>query len=411
MTWFFVSFRTDIDRSVCLTSTAFSMASHSAASLNILRVCVTRLRSVRSTPVTHEQSTSNVIIQTIFVWLVASALVLVPLGFWTVKQPVLEGCRWTKMFSSNESYVNTYMLFMIALPTVGTTVLYGMLVRKLRTLNNLVKPTAESIAKYGARKGIRLKVVNKTLFQATAKAARNLEERKPETRSEHLKVEDTAQITNGNSTNKSSSKSYSGTDKKLSDPMIHDHLTLNDTVQTGNDVNDAVPIADDTTGDKRRVLNTASATVPGSLTAGSATIPGTMTVGSATMPGTSKDNLRNGEASISRTIRNTNPTVTTHRNRRVNKVIKVLGISLALINISNLPFTVFLFWKVVNPEMKVSAMLAALSLFFLMLNSACNAFVYVVELKPLRLAVLKTLREALSALSKVARCQTRVNPA
>ena len=60
MTWFFVSFKADIDRSVCLTSTALSMATHSAASLNILRVCVTRLRSVRSTSVTHEQSTSKI---------------------------------------------------------------------------------------------------------------------------------------------------------------------------------------------------------------------------------------------------------------------------------------------------------------------------------------------------------------
>ena len=403
MTWFFVSFKADIDRSVCLTSTALSMATHSAASLNILRVCVTRLRSVRSTSVTHEQSTSKVIIQTILIWLVASALVLVPLGFWTVKQPVLKGCRWTTMFSSNEAYVNTYMLFMIALPTVGTTVFYGLLVRKLRKLTNLVQPTAGPTVKYSARDGIRLKTkVNETLFQATNKAAGNVVKNKTETMPKYLNVKNTLQIIDGNFAKKYSSKVYSGKDKNLSDTMKHDHIALNNAMLTDNDMNDVVPNINDTIGDKRRVILTGSAAMPGTST--------DELQKPAIMSRVSKDNLHGEEASTSRSVRNTNPTVTAYRNQRMNKVITVLGISLVLINISNLPFTVFLFWKASNPATEVSGTLASLSAFFLMINSASNVFVYVVQLESLRLAVLKTLRDACRALSKVARCQTRVNP-
>ena len=372
--WFLVSFKTEIARSICMTSVGFSLASHSAASLNILRVCVTRLRYITRTPQKHDQPTSKVILQTILIWLIASVLVMVPLVFWTGKQTVLNGCHWKTMFSTHEASFNTYMVFMLAVPTVITTVLYAMLVRKLRRLKNLVQPLAESSSKNMTREltDPKAATVNKTLFPITIKATTNIADN-PGNGPERLRVKPNVPLTEC-----ILAKRYNG------EPPIG----INKGKLTTMEASDVII---------KNALSNAKSIAGDEITAGS-----------VSMLNIAHDNAEG--ASTSMAVNKSNQNVAVQRNRKMSKVIIVLGISLVLINIANLPFTVFLFLKAINPETEFSASLAALSLFFLMFNSASNVFVYAVQLGPLRKAVLKMLRNALSTVSRVTRCHTRVNP-
>ena len=379
LVWFFISFIAGIDRNVCLTSVGLSMASHSAAALNILRVCVTRLPYIRITPQRNEQPTSRVILQTVSIWLVASVLVLVPLEFWTVKQPVLDGCRWTSMFSTNEAYVNRYMLFVITLPTLGTSVLYGMLVRKLRRLNNLAKHMAPpSTAGERRHGGISNQPdsSHKQSLRAMTKSVSDIAKGPGRAKDETAKRE-----------------IVSIHEKRSGGKVIWEKSTSGHTTSiTSNKDSPTYITANEVTD---------SASLP-CVMKNKRHDNGLSTSGSVMKP---------HKRDVTRSGLNHKEPGTGHTNVRVNKVIKILGIALVLINISNLPFTVFLFLKTINPEMEISGTLAALSLFFLMLSSACNVFVYAVQLQPMRLAVLQTLRQARGGIAKIFCSRTRVYPA
>ena len=378
LVWFLFSLKENINKNACLTSMALALASQTAASLNILRFCATRLHSVRSTSFIQEQTPSKVILQTIMIWLVSSVLILIPLTFWSVREPVLKRCRWRVMFVSNETRVDLYMFNVIAVPTMVTTVLYGILLRRLRKAQNLVQPMGKGNTKHNTLVESKPQTVgNETLFLSGAYRTRRVPDNVDKQGSASSREIETDKATPQKAGGHSSTVTT-----KTADNVANNKKSGNVTDNMRQSNEPSYGLEETAISSYHRVIKR----------------------GTGVEPRPAKDNLPGDEAPSFSTVRNTSLAATESRGNRMAKVIAILGLLLVLINISNLPFTVILLIKAINPEKEVCGTAAALSLFFLMINSACNGIVHAVRIKPLRTAILKTLRDARSALSKLLCC-------
>lgn len=342
---FVASMKIDMNLYECLFSMSLCLASQTATSLNVLRFCVTRFVSIRKTSVAQEPSALVVVAQSLAIWVASSAIVLVPLVLWSEKQPTLQRCQWSYLFESNEATVDLYMFNVLTIPTVTTTVLYGILTIKLRKVRNFVHPTStEAVApsKDSHNSGSDTKttlVLRKTTIQDAPSAS--------------------GKLSDGND----AKDSYQGCNADV-DQDIDKH---NKPVQ--------LPL---------KPLETIS----GKISTNANQITSKTTSNKLTAPNIG-----------------TKPVVTANRMTRMNKVLATIGVLLVLINISNLPFIVILALIAINPAAKVPALIGLLAMLSLMLNSACNPIIYAVRLKPLRHAFLNMYRNCCNAMYKMLCCK------
>lgn len=76
----------------CILSMGLCMASQTATSLNVLRFCIIRFNTIRSSVVNQEPSTKTILLQTFLIWTLSSIISVVPLIFWS------DRCTWGKLF-------------------------------------------------------------------------------------------------------------------------------------------------------------------------------------------------------------------------------------------------------------------------------------------------------------------------
>ena len=330
---YLTSMATDINRYECLVSMGSCLASQTSTSLNVLRFCVTRFYAISKNSVKRESPTSMVVVQTIVIWIVSVAIIIIPLTLWSGTELVLKHCTWGYLFPTHRYAVNIYILNLLTIPTLSTTVLYGVMSLKLWKLRNFVHPIGN----------------------------------------------DTSNVRND-------SNSWSGT--KMT-PVQSRYCDVSDLssgagkqsrmkLECKNNKDDAEVKIDKSTKGHVHACSTVSKETEFS------------TQISEILPETNSNQLSVPVRNIKARTATITPTVQPMVNRRtrISKVRTTIGILLVFINLTNLPYILVTLIQAINPAVHMPAMIHPLALFFLMINSACNPVIYAIRMKPLRIAFL-----------------------
>ena len=396
---FIASMKININLYECLVEFGLCLASQTATSLNVLRFCLIRFYSIRKTSVVREPTARMVVLQTLMIWILSSIIVLVPLVLWAEKQSVLRFCSWTYMFKTHESEVDIYMFNVLTLPTVTTTVLYGVLTIKLRKVKNCVNPssTVSSVSPKQSRNSwsdtkttfLGNKSVNSDASPGSVKVSEEIVHQisvlpssigSQETDTESFRIN--RKTATGNSTQLMDGKTTATNNLKQ---LVEDHNLAMDKVSKTEDVQ-----------------NTAMNTVNQTMVAEGVSVSDVQET-SLQADKVPIHTVANHLAVPNNTI--SKPAAMENRRTRMNKVIATTGVLLVLINISNLPYIIILAMNAVKPETKVSGLSSLLALLCLMLNSACNPIIYAVRLKPLRVAFFKMFRGCCECIYNITCCE------
>ena len=345
---FLNSMRIDINRYECLVSMGSCLASQMATSLNVLRFCVMRFYAISKSSLKLESTTSTVVAQTLSIWIVSVAITIVPLALWSEKESVLKRCAWDYLFPNHQYEVDIYIFNLLTIPTVTTTVLYGILSLKLRKIRNFVHPFGRNTSK----------PLNSNHWRSDTKITR-VQGRNTKTEASSTRKD---WISDKNC-DKSDLLSASGKEwemKTICKNCIDDSNTKTDK-STNVNAHQCFSVSKEFSTQTRQIFPE----TPGNQL----TVP-----------------ARNTRAKSASSVSTVSPMV--NRRTRIRRVRTTIGILLVFINLSNLPFIVLTAIHAINPAINFPAVIYPLALFFLMLNSACNAVVYAIRLKPLRVAFL-----------------------
>ena len=131
----------------CVTVQVLSISSQIATSFNVFRICIVRLIAWKQQSHIKQPSTFSVIIQTMCVYIVAVLLISVPMFKWTTFSPNLDKCVWSHILQDNFHMADKYMLAIILLPAMLTTILYSFLCWNLRTIKRIVPSDSQGVAR------------------------------------------------------------------------------------------------------------------------------------------------------------------------------------------------------------------------------------------------------------------------
>ena len=347
---FLNSMRIDINRYECLVSMGSCLASQTATSLNVLRFCVTRYYAISKTSVNRESTTSKVVAETLIIWIVSVAITIVPLALWSEKELVLKRCAWGYLFPRYQYEVDIYIFNLLTIPTVTTTVLYGILSLKLRKIRNFVHPV-------GQNNGQSIRCNHSwSDTKITTVQGRNTKTEASSTR------EDWRSDKNCDNSDLLSAAGKEWEMKAVSKNYIDDSKTRTDK-STKVNAHQGFSVS------KEMQFSTQTSQIFPETAGNQLSVPALDT-----------------RVKAAATISTVSPMV--NRRTRISKVRTTIGVLLVFINLSNLPYIVLIAMQVINPAITFPAVLHPLALLFLMLNSACNAVVYAIRLKPLRDAFL-----------------------
>ena len=412
---FFSSMATDVNIYECLVAMGLSLASQTATSLNVLRFCITRFYSIRQTTVRREPSASVIVIQTLIIWLLSSVIVVVPFILWSEDQLILERCVWHIMFATNEAVVDLYMVNVLTIPTLTTTVLYGILALKLRKIKTSIHPNNDqtdvprnnradswSDSKTPVSMTRRNTAVEAQSTSAVLTLDNVCQDSGISSTVNDAKLDNELKDNRGSFSRQSYDKASFNTKRNSESSLLTTNenrkLSVPDRGVTPGFVNmfsnkahdiaifsveqmcqnrSAMPAYVSTSQTKAQRLNDSHRKSEYALSKQTHQQFSNAFGNKLTAPAQLPIGKLNGGITSTAAVRKGN---------RMNKVIKTIGVLLALINISNLPYIVILAVNAVDPATEISGMVGFLSLVFLMLNSACNPIIYAVRLKPLRIA-------------------------
>ena len=324
---------TDINRHECLASMGSCLASQTATSLNVLRFCVTRFYAISKTSVKRESPTSVVVAQTLVIWIVSVPIVVIPLTLWSGTELVLKRCAWGYLFPTHRYVVNIYILNLLTIPTLTTTVLYGVMSLKMWKIRNFVHPISESTS--------------------NSRNARNLwsETKMAHVQSRYCDISDLSSGVGKQSVVELECKN------KIDEGEVKNNKTMKGHAHACFVVSKEAVFP--TQIHVREILpetNSNQLSVPA-------------------------QNIKARDVTLTPTVQPMN-----NRSTRISKVRTTIGILIVFINLTNLPFILVVTIQVINPAVQIPAVFHPLALFFLMLNSACNPVVYAIRIQPLRVA-------------------------
>ena len=421
------SMKSNINIYECLVAMGLCLASQTATSLNVLRFCVTRFYSIKQTSIKREPAASIIVAQTLIIWFVSSAVVLVPLILWSENQQVLKYCQWNFLFVTYVREVDLYMLHVLTLPTLTTTVLYGILSVKLRRVRNFIHPTTPLSALSSHENSDSKPTGN-------SKRRNNLAMNTTEDKLSSEHECHTSCIRSDNPSKKSESETpvttmdtiksnlvkvlpYGGTESEARMMVVegsvsgdHDTLQYYNTNHQQERENGKLREASAKPGNNvqnsKETLKHGLESLFESDTNERSTASEKETRVLSLNVKHGSDNEHGNQLTVPTTNINTRASVKrkpaglANRTIRMNKVIATIGVLLLLINISNLPYIVLMAIRVYDPDLNVPAAVGVIALFTLMLNSAFNPIIYAVRLRPLRIAFLNMFKHCCQFLCK-----------
>ena len=417
------SMKSNINIYECLVTMGLCLASQTATSLNVLRFCVTRFYSIKQTSIRREHSASIIVAQTLIIWFVSSTAVLVPLIFWSENQQVLKRCRWTYLFSTYAREVDLYMLHVLALPTMTTTVLYGILSVKLRQVRNFIHPSTPLSAP-STRQNQNSSGDSKPT--GNSKRRNNLAMNTTEDKLSSEHVCHTSCIRSDNPSKKSESETpattmdtmksnlvkvlpYGGMESEASMMVVKgsvsgDHDTLHNyninhhqKRENGTLRETSAKPRNNSQSSKKTLIHGLEHFIDSDTNKRTTASEKDTRYLSLNVKYVS-DNVPGNQPKVLTTKFNARANMKkktyglANRTIRMNKVIATFDVILLLINISNLPYIVLIALRVYDPDLNVPAVVGIISLFSLMLNSAFNPIIYAVRLRPLRIAFLNMFK-------------------
>ena len=332
---FLTSMTININRYECLVSMGSCLASQTATSLNVLRFCVTRFYAISKNSLKRESPTSIVVAQTLVIWIVSVAIIIIPLTLWSGTDLVLRHCSWTYLFPTHKYLVNMYILNLLTIPTLSTTLLYGAMSLKLWKIRNFVHPISEN--------------TNTTRNASTSWTDTKM----TAVQSRYCEVSDLSSGVGKQSLMKLESKLNN-----------RDNIDNNASTSTSGKTHACFTVA------KETEFSTQISEIPAETNSNQLSVP--------------VRNIKARVATVSPTV-HTVPHMA-NRRTRISKVRTTIGILLVFINVSNLPYILVITIQAIEPAVQFPAVMHPLALFFLMLNSAVNPVIYAIRMKPLRTA-------------------------
>ena len=419
--------KTNVSIYECVVTTGLCIASQTATSLNVLRFCVIRFYSARRTIVRRESSASVVVLQTLIIWLFSSVVITIPLILWSDKTLIVTRCTWGDLFSSNRRIIDLYMLLVLSLPTLATTLVYGLLIGKLKKTTKIIHPENTRVRSLSGTSQCVLSGNNLTvthhknnwlnIFDASKDQSNECNtktlgfirgKRKNELRSDIFNSSETHTQNIGGSMsfelkpvgdrhNISHFEQSGSSGHNPSSPVFHvvasnarqsvclhksktncEHSFDNKTANTGNKKTHLTDLS----------KNSNRKPEPPAKDNGVVSNFKKMTQERKRVSSDENVNRHKRSRLVSEDVRFgssfTSDSSSKAKRFDVRAVALTIGFILVLVNVSNLPFILLLLIRLICPD--VPGMYGFLSLFFILLNSAMNPIIYAIRVKPLRIA-------------------------
>ena len=424
------SAKTNVSSHECILSMCLCVASQTATLFNVLRFCIIRFYTIRSSVVKQEPSTKTVLLQTLLIWTLSSIIIVGPLIFWSDLPSVIDRCTWDKLFTTNGRKVDLYILHVLTLPALAMSVLYGVMTLHLKRVKRLIHPNSNTLESsnqnLSSNKISQLREdnsigmvkmstdrhisnntcrLNSVLDRITKGAIRQdclqVNDGKLDTadqkytrtalHSVHTQTEERFRTTQDSlhcAVSTTSKEHFPKLDRR--DSVQNSKTTVS--VRKNISPNSAATSSfmSDTQGNTDKLehgdnANAASVDNREGYKFGSSTFNRHQNI---ILVDSAKSTCR--QKQLAQTQNNvhlrTGSVFNLRRSKQMAKVITTIGIILLLINVSILPYVVLLIVKLASPDYKIPSMFGFLSLFFLLLNSATNPIIYAVRLQPLRVA-------------------------
>lgn len=140
-----IAIQTQINTYVCSVAISLSLAIQTASSLNMMRLCVTRLYWMSQSHQRLQPSTLKKVTQTLFVWIIPGVIFIAPFLYWTDNRVPTKKCIWRNVFLPGQIQVSLYLLVILIVSHSIATVVYGIISFKLHKARTFICPKRQDI--------------------------------------------------------------------------------------------------------------------------------------------------------------------------------------------------------------------------------------------------------------------------
>lgn len=141
----FTVIQTRINTYVCSAAISLTWMIQTASSLNMMRICVTRLYWMSQSHQRLQPSTLKKVTQILFVWIIPGVIFIAPFLYWADNRVPMKKCVWRNMFSPGQIQAPLYLLVVLIFSNLITSVIFGLISFKLRKARTFICPDRQEI--------------------------------------------------------------------------------------------------------------------------------------------------------------------------------------------------------------------------------------------------------------------------